>query len=60
MSAAMGKPTWILIPAIDSDWRWLTARSDSPWYDAARLYRQATPGKWGEVIARVTEDLKAF
>jgi hypothetical protein len=60
LAAAMGKPTWILIPAIDSDWRWLTARSDSPWYDAARLYRQATPGKWGEVIARVTEDLKAF
>ncbi|MDB5476420.1 MAG: tetratricopeptide 2 [Phenylobacterium sp.] len=60
LAAAMGKPTWILIPALDADWRWLAGRTDSPWYRTARLYRQAGPGGWGPVVRRVVEDVAEF
>ena len=56
LAAAMGRPTWILLP-FGPDWRWLLERSDSPWYPTARLYRQAEPGQWQRVLERVAEDL---
>ncbi len=56
LSAALGKATWILLP-FSPDWRWLLDRTDSPWYRAARLYRQTRIGDWSEVLARVAEDL---
>lgn len=58
LAGAMGKPVWILLPHA-ADWRWLTNRADSPWYPSARLYRQATPGDWAEVLDRVECDLAA-
>jgi hypothetical protein len=30
---------------VAADWRWLTDRSDSPWYPSARLFR-VTPAEW--------------
>jgi len=60
LAGAMGKPVWILLPAAETDWRWLRGRSDSPWYGSARLYRQVTPGDWGPVMRQVTADLAAL
>jgi hypothetical protein len=40
-----------------ADWRWLKDRDDSPWYPTMRLFRQATPGDWAGVIARVRTEL---
>jgi tetratricopeptide (TPR) repeat protein len=54
LSAALGKPTWILLP-VQSDWRWLLDREDSPWYDSARLFRQNTMGDWHTVLARMAQ-----
>jgi ADP-heptose:LPS heptosyltransferase len=56
LSGALGKPTWILLP-FSPDWRWLLARSDSPWYPTARLFRQESIGDWAAVIDRVGESL---
>lgn len=56
LAGAMGRPTWILLSNAP-DWRWLETRSDSPWYPSVTLYRQATPGDWAGVFARVREDL---
>ncbi|AGY59087.1 tetratricopeptide repeat protein [Gloeobacter kilaueensis] len=52
LAGALSKPVWILLPHL-ADWRWLAARSDSPWYPAARLFRQPTPGDWSAVVAQV-------
>jgi ADP-heptose:LPS heptosyltransferase len=56
LSAAMGQKTWILLP-FNADCRWLSDRSDTPWYPSATLYRQASRGDWRSVLTRVAETL---
>jgi hypothetical protein len=56
LSAALGRETWILLPFVP-DWRWLLDRRDSPWYPAATLYRQESPGDWTGVLERVKGEL---
>ena len=59
LAASLGKPTWILLSR-DADFRWLLERDDSPWYPAARLFRQARAGDWSAVIARVSDALRTL
>jgi len=59
IAGALGKPVFVLLSYL-SDWRWLEAREDSPWYPSARLFRQRTPGDWQEVVARVAEAVAAL
>ena len=56
MAGALGKRVWIL-NRFDSCWRWLVARSDTPWYPTAKLYGQERPGDWDGVLQRVRADL---
>jgi hypothetical protein len=58
LAGALGKPVWLLLPA-NSDWRWLEARSDSPWYPGMRLFRAKTAGDWATVVAEVADMLQA-
>ncbi len=60
LAGAMGKPVWILLSAVETDWRWLRNRTDSPWHPSARLYRQASAGVWAPVLAQVRRDLAAL
>jgi tetratricopeptide (TPR) repeat protein len=56
LAAAMGRPLWVLLPYF-SDWRWTAEGDSSPWYPAARLFRQPRPGDWDSVVARVASQL---
>jgi Flp pilus assembly protein TadD len=56
LAGALGKPVWVLLP-MGPDWRWQTARSDSPWYPTAKLYRQTRPDDWADVLQQVQQDL---
>lgn len=58
LAGATGVPVWTLL-AEPADWRWQDGREDSPWYPTMRLFRQARPGDWSGVIARVASALKA-
>ncbi len=56
LAGALGRPVWVALPH-DADWRWLRARSDSPWYPTMRLFRQGKPGDWAGVFAEVASAL---
>jgi hypothetical protein len=58
LAGALGKPVWILLTYFP-DWRWLLGRDESPWYPAARLFRQDKSRTWDGVIARVRQALPA-
>jgi hypothetical protein len=53
VAGSLGVPTWVLLPAFATDWRWLRGRSDCPWYPSVRLFRQPAPGAWAPVFAEV-------
>ncbi|WNV03975.1 tetratricopeptide repeat protein [Candidatus Methylospira mobilis] len=61
LAGALGKPVWLLLPALGTDWRWLHERCDSSWYpDVMRLFRQQTPGDWDGVMEQVKLALYEF
>ena len=54
VAGALGVPCWVLVPAGKGQfWYWFLDREDSPWYPSLRLFRQATPGVWADVITAV-------
>ena len=57
LSGAMGKPVWALLPFVP-DFRWMLNRTDTPWYPTMKLFRQNKLGRWDDVFARVTSQLK--
>ena len=60
LSAAMGRPTWIMLNQFAVDWRWFRDRGDSPWYPTAKLFRQPSQGDWPAVLDRIQRFLPTF
>jgi ADP-heptose:LPS heptosyltransferase len=60
LAGALGRPTWIMLQRFAVDWRWLLARSDSPWYPTARLFRQENFDDWSTVIREVSQYISWF
>ncbi len=58
LAGALGRPLWVLLP-FSADWRWTAADERSPWYPAARLFRQPKPGDWDSVMNDVLKALPA-
>ena len=59
LAAALGRPTWLMLK-YSPDWRWMLDRTDSPWYSTMTLFRQATPGDWAGVVARLQTALEGW
>jgi len=60
LAGGLGKRTLVLIPAVNTDWRWLHDRDDSPWYPSARLYRADPMTGWSPAIERLVQDVRAM
>ncbi|WP_426409962.1 tetratricopeptide repeat protein [Bradyrhizobium ganzhouense] len=58
LAAALGRPTWILLPWTP-DYRWLLDRADSPWYPSVQLFRQTETRDYESVLDRVRDELRA-
>ena len=59
LAGAMGKPVFLL-DRYDHCWRWLSGRSDSPWYPRMRIFRQPKIGAWESVLQNAAEALRAW
>lgn len=59
LAGSLGVPTWVLLPGVNADWRWLVGRDDSPWYPSVRLLRQASAGDWKGLVETVRRELAA-
>lgn len=59
LAGACGTPVWVLVPTF-TDWRWMIARADSPWYPSMRLFRQRELNRWDAVLADVAEALRQY
>lgn len=57
LAGALGQKTWTLLP-VESDWRWMHDRKDSPWYPTMRLFRQQREGDWSPIIAALAMKLQ--
>lgn len=57
VAGALDKPVWILL-ACAHDWRWGLESDTTAWYPSARLFRQATPGQWDDVVRRIGDALR--
>ncbi len=61
VAGALGVPCWVMIPRIETDWRWLNDRDDSPWYPKGmRLFRQTTDSDWDDVLIDLKDALQAL
>jgi tetratricopeptide (TPR) repeat protein len=59
LAGALGAEVWMLLP-FWSDWRWMTERTDTPWYPTMRLFRQDRPHSWDSLIHRVASELSSL
>ena len=59
LAGALGVPVWLL-DRLNTDWRWMLERSDSPWYPTMRLFRQTTLGDWSPVLEKAQSALQAW
>ena len=58
LAGALGKPLWVMLPWA-TDYRWQGDGETTPWYPAARLFRQGQAGDWPGVVDRVGAALLA-
>lgn len=56
MAGALGKPVMLLLNETPC-WRWMTGRSDTPWYRNHKLFRQKTPGDWSAPVNEIRSEL---
>lgn len=53
LAGAMGKPTWLLLPALGVDWRWGRSGDSTVWYPEMKLFRQHQPDDWDRIVSEV-------
>lgn len=53
LCGSLGKPCWVLMPRLETDWRWgnSTLGFDNMWYDSVSVIRNKN--NWDSVFAEV-------
>jgi ADP-heptose:LPS heptosyltransferase len=58
LAGALAVPCFLLLPAHQTDWRWMKRRADTPWYPTTRLFRQPPYASWAPVVEAVYTALR--
>ncbi len=56
LAGSMGIPVWLMLP-YSTDWRWLSNRTDTPWYPTMRIFKQPHPFDWDSVVRSIRKEL---
>jgi len=60
VAAAVGCPTWVLVPAAGGNlWYWMREADHTPWYSSVTIFRQDRRGEWQGVLQQVADHLQA-
>jgi ADP-heptose:LPS heptosyltransferase len=59
LAGLVGKPV-SLLDRYDGCWRWLSGRSDSPWYPRLTIFRQQQSGDWSQPVEQAKASLEAM
>ena len=57
LCGALDKACWVLLPDINSDWRWHEEGSNSPWYPSVRIFRNHNEEGWELLLKKVKSEL---
>ena len=60
LSAALGRPTWLMLNWFAPCWRWMLNRDSSPWYSSMRIFRQPAQDDWATVTKKIEQYLSWF
>jgi len=60
LSAALGRPTWLMLNWFAPCWRWMLNRDSSPWYSSMRIFRQPAQDDWTTVTKKIEQYLSWF
>ena len=60
LSAALGRPTWLMLNWFAPCWRWMLNRDSSPWYSTMRIFRQPAQDDWTSVTKKIEQYLSWF
>jgi hypothetical protein len=58
LTGALGRPALVMAP-LSPEWRYAMSAETMLWYPSVRIVRQARPGDWSGVLARVIAELEA-
>jgi hypothetical protein len=47
-----------MLDRYDNCWRWLSGRSDTPWYPSMTIFRQGKPGDWADPMTLVVNAIR--
>lgn len=56
LAGGLGVPVIVILP-FPAEWRWLTKRSDSPWYPTMKLLRQTNRNNWDDVMQELIHEV---
>lgn len=56
LAGALGRPVWVALRHI-SEWRWMNARADSPWYPTMRLFRCPGGDDWAALFETISAEI---
>jgi tetratricopeptide (TPR) repeat protein len=58
LRAGVSRNARVLVPR-PTEWRWLLAGDESPWFPGFRIYRQGADGNWTAALDKLARDLSA-
>lgn len=59
LSGALGVKTFVMLADYGMDWRWFLKRTDSPFYNSVKLFRQHGDSNWLSVFNDIKNEIKS-